>query len=88
MTLELDELKVCCDSRYDFDVLFAVEDVVDQFVEDNFLLRADNINVRDTLRGQDILSKSNRTRNAQALLFSAFFFFFWINPADKQSNQH
>lgn len=42
MTLELDELNVCCDSRYDFDVLFAVEDVVDQFVEDNFLLKTDS----------------------------------------------
>lgn len=49
MTLQLDELNVCCDSRYDFDVLFAVEDVVDQFVEDNFLLKTDNMDVRQDI---------------------------------------
>lgn len=31
-----------CDLRDDFDVFFAMQDVVDQFVEDDFLQRTQN----------------------------------------------
>lgn len=33
------------DLRYDFDVFLAVEDVVDQFVEDDFLQKTDAVNL-------------------------------------------
>lgn len=35
--------------RYDLDVLFAVQDVVNQLVEDNFLRKTDNTTMRDVL---------------------------------------